>query len=174
MSNLSFTSKTFFTGILLMYPLYQGQEVPCNMLSYLFSCCEAIPTLPVPLFILLPVYSCVLSVHIPKSPAEIQSHRFWTLIIFFWLENFQPNFGKSLRYMYISFCESLLRNCTATKKSIFYEHGLLLLLLFVCLACPWPASTYVLRTLADTTLIQGCWCWLINYQHPNPNGARNS
>ncbi len=45
---------------------------------------------------------------------------------FFWLETFQPNFGISLRYMYIiSFCESLLRNCTATKKSIFYEHGLL-------------------------------------------------
>jgi hypothetical protein len=32
------------------------------------------------------------------------------------------------------------------------------LLLFVCLACPW-ASLY-LRTLADTTLLHGCW--LIN------------
>ncbi len=32
------------------------------------------------------------------------------------------------------------------------------LLLFVCLSCPW-ASPY-LRTLADTTLLHGCW--LIN------------
>ena len=124
MSNRFFTSKKSFTGIFLMYPLHQGQEVPCYMLSYLFSCYEAIPTLPVPLFLLLPVYSCVQSLHIPESPAEIQSHRFWTLITFFWLEIFQPNFGKSLRYMYISFCESLLRNCTATKKSFFYEHPL--------------------------------------------------
>ncbi len=70
-------AKTKFTGILLIYPLYWGPEVPCNMLSYLFSCCEAIPTLPVPLFRLLPVYSCVQSVHILESPAEIQSHRFF-------------------------------------------------------------------------------------------------
>ena len=99
-----------------MYPLYWGPEVPCYMLSYLFSCCKAIPTLPVPLFTLLPVFSCVQSVHIPESPAKIQYQRFWTLITFFWLEIFQPNFGKSLRYMQISFSESLLRNCTATKK----------------------------------------------------------
>jgi hypothetical protein len=29
------------------------------------------------------------------------------------------------------------------------------LLLFVCIACPWPA--YHLRTLADTSLLHGCW-----------------
>ncbi len=98
--HLSFTSKkTNFTGILHMYPLYIRPEVPCNMLSYLFSCWEAITTLPVPLFRLLPVYSGVQSVHIPESPAEIQYHRFWTLITFFWLENSQ------LIYMYTSFCK---------------------------------------------------------------------
>ena len=127
---LQFAEPTFlalkrsFTGISGYFPLYWGTKRPGNMHSYPISGCKSIPSLPMPQFLLLPVYSCVQSLHIPESPAEIQSHRFWTLITFFWLEIFQPNFGKSLRYMYISFCESLLRNCAATKKSIFYEHPL--------------------------------------------------
>ena len=91
-------AKTF-TGILLMYPLYRGQEVPCNMLSYLFSCCEAIPTLPVPLFRLLPVYSCVQSVHIPKSTAKNTTPQLWTLITFFGWVVWRHIFGKVL-YIY--------------------------------------------------------------------------
>jgi hypothetical protein len=34
------------------------------------------------------------------------------------------------------------------------------MLLFVCLACPWLALLLLLRTLADTALLHGCW--LIN------------
>ena len=44
-----------FTGILLMYPLYWGPDVPCNMLSYLFSCGDSIPYRP---RALIPTTSC--------------------------------------------------------------------------------------------------------------------
>jgi hypothetical protein len=82
-----------------MYPLYLGQEVPGNMLSYVFSCYNAIATLAVPKFILLPVFLSFQSVHVPDLPAVMQSSQLWTPTTFFWLNSFQPYFGESLRYM---------------------------------------------------------------------------
>ena len=64
-------------------------------------------------------------IHVPKSPAEMQSHQLWTLVTFFWLNIFEQYCGKSLKYIWISFCESLLQNCAPTIKFIFYEHPLL-------------------------------------------------
>ncbi len=86
------------------------------MLSYLFSCFEAIPSLPMPLFRLLPVYSCVQSGHIPKSPAKYTTPQLWTLITFFWLACFAIYFKKSLRYISRSFSENLLLFCALSKK----------------------------------------------------------
>ncbi len=147
MSNLSFTSKICFTGILLMHPYYRGQEVPCNMLSYLFSCCEAIPTLPVPLFRLLPDYSCVQSVHIPKSPAKNTASQLWTLITFFWLGSFAPYFTKSLKYISISFSEKLLLFCALSKKLKNWPTGITLGMFRSWVACNAPLS-FILATLA--------------------------
>ncbi len=97
-----------------------GPDVACNiMLSYLFLCCDSIATLPVLLFRLFPVFSCVQSVHIPESPAEILSlsHRFWTLITFFWLDFFQPYFGESRIYI-IHICKKyhISKVCSKTAQ----------------------------------------------------------
>ena len=110
MNNLSFAyqQKIKITGILLMYPLYWGPDVPCNMLSYIFLCCDYIATLLVPQFLLLPTITCVQTYHVPKSPAEMQKSRLWTRITFFWLRFFIPNLTKILIYMYITPCRSLL------------------------------------------------------------------
>jgi hypothetical protein len=40
------------------------------MLSDLFSCCNSIPTIPVPYFQLLPCVFCTESIYVPLSPAK--------------------------------------------------------------------------------------------------------
>jgi hypothetical protein len=55
-------------------------------------------------------------IHVPKSPAEMQQTRLWTLITFFWLGIFMPNLTKILIYMYIAPCRSLLLFGAVLKK----------------------------------------------------------
>jgi hypothetical protein len=109
--------KRPFTGIFNFLPLHWGPNRPGNMLSYPKSCCGSIATLSGVQFLLLPVHSCVQTIHVPDSPAEFQSHRLWTLITFFWLGSFAPYFRKSLKYTSISFSESLLLFCAFSKKT---------------------------------------------------------
>ena len=122
-------AKQEFTGILLMYPLYWGPDVPCNMLSYLFSCGDSIATLPVPSFILLHVYLCVQCLHVPESPAKLLSQPLWTPVTFFWLGSFAPYFGKVLRYRYLVTSRSLLVFCALQKNHFFMLPSICKLLL---------------------------------------------
>jgi hypothetical protein len=96
-------AKKKVTGILPMYPLYWGTDVPSNMLSYIFLCCDYIATIFVPQFFLLPTITCIQTYHVPKSPAEMQKSQLWTLILitFFWLGSFIPNLTKILIYIYV-------------------------------------------------------------------------
>ena len=73
---LQFAEPTFlalkrsFTGISSDFPLYRGTDRPGNMLSYPILCCESILPLPMPQFLLLHVYLCVQTVHVPFFPAK--------------------------------------------------------------------------------------------------------
>ena len=66
--------KRSFTGIFYYFPFYWGPDRPGNMLSYPKSCCGSIATLPGSQFILLPINSCVQTIHdVPVVPFQYYS-----------------------------------------------------------------------------------------------------
>ena len=124
-------AKNNFTGILLMYPLYWGTDVPCNMLSYMFLCCDYIATLLVPQFLLLPTITCIQTYHVLKSEITSRNAKITTLDPnnVFLAAYFYTKFDKSSYiYVYISlpkfapFLSSLKKSHSLRIPSTGYLH----------------------------------------------------
>ena len=87
--------KLKITGNYHCNSLYLGLQIPENILSDLFSCCDSIATIPVPSFLLLHVFLRLQRHLRPISPAKMTETKLWTLITFFWgwvvLHHIAPN-----------------------------------------------------------------------------------
>ena len=80
------------TGISYYNSLYLGSQIPENILSNLFSCCDSIATIPMPSFLLLHVFLGLQKLLGPISPAKMIETKLWTLITFFLAGSFRTIF----------------------------------------------------------------------------------